>query len=538
MAYSFPVLGRHGPHVPVEDIRNGVRFLAGLPSFLRRPLGIAEARATLARRLGQREADFLTLARSAGHPGGPGIYRELLELAGCTVGDLEKLVHAEGVEGALQVLYRRGVYLTVDEFKGRRPVVRGSTVLEVRHERLRMSTSAARVPAHSGGSRSAGTPVPIDFGFVRDCAVNRLLMFEAWGGSNWLHGYWGVLGGVALVRILEYSIIGPPPRWFSQVDPSDPSLHSRYRWSSRALRWGSALANVPLSPPEHVPLDDPRPIIRWMLDVLGSGRTPNLHTYASSAVRLCQSAIEAGISLRGVRLTLVGEPTTAARLDVIRKAGAEGMPMYSSVEEGNIAFACMAPEAVDDLHLFHDFHAVIQAAADDANRVLPAGALLVSSLRPTVPFVLLNVSMGDQAVMRRRACGCPLEQVGWSTHLHTIRSFDKLTAGGMTFLDADVIRVLEDVLPRRFGGGPTDYQLVEEEGPDGQPRLRLLVHPALGELDGEAVGDAFLTAVGSASQAEHVMELKWRAAGLLRVERSAPRVTRVGKILHLHQERH
>ena len=37
----------------------------------------------------------------------------------------------------------------------------------------------------------------------------------------------------------------------------------------------------------------------------------------------------------------------------------------------------------------------------------------------------------------------------------------------MTFLDSDVIRVLEEVLPARFGGGPTDFQLVEQEDDDG-----------------------------------------------------------------------
>lgn len=55
------------------------------------------------------------------------------------------------------------------------------------------------------------------------------------------------------------------------------------------------------------------------------------------------------------------------------------------------------------------------------------------------------------------------ERLGWTLHLHGIRSVEKLTAAGMTFLDSDVIRVLEEVLPGRFGGGPTHYQLVEEE---------------------------------------------------------------------------
>src|SRR5215212_9086421 len=142
--------------------------------------------------------------------------------------------------------------------------------------------------------------------------------------------------------------------------------------------------------------------------------------------------------------------------------------------------------------------------------------------------------MGDQAVLTRRACGCPLEALGWTTHLHTIRSYEKLTAGGMTFLDTDVVRVLEAVLPARFGGGPIDYQLLEEQDGGGRPCVRLLVHPRVGSLDEGAVADAFLAALGTGSGAERVMALQWRAAGLFQVDRACPRPTAAGKVLHLH----
>jgi hypothetical protein len=153
-------------------------------------------------------------------------------------------------------------------------------------------------------------------------------------------------------------------------------------------------------------------------------------------------------------------------------------------------------------------------------------------------MMLLNVSLGDQAVVSRRTCGCPLERLGWTTHLREIRSFEKLTAGGMTFLDADVVRVLEQALPARFGGGPTDYQLLEQEADDGSPCLRLLVHPAVGPLNPAAVADALLAAIGPGSGAHRLMALDWRESRLLRVERRAPLATATGKILHLqHQAR-
>jgi hypothetical protein len=90
-------------------------------------------------------------------------------------------------------------------------------------------------------------------------------------------------------------------------------------------------------------------------------------------------------------------------------------------------------------------------------------------------------------------------------------------------------------LPARFGGGPTDYQLVEQADAAGLTRLFLFVHPAVGPLDPGAVADAFLTLLGGESGAARVMELQWRAGQVLRVERRPPIVTASGKILHLHQ---
>ena len=105
----------------------------------------------------------------------------------------------------------------------------------------------------------------------------------------------------------------------------------------------------------------------------------------------------------------------------------------------------------------------------------------------------------------------------------------------MTFLDTDLVGVLEEVLPRRFGGGPTDYQVVEEESKDGRPAMRLLVHPRVGTVDAAALSRVFLDAIGSGSGAQKVMQLAWRDAGVLRVERQPPLTTDLGKILHLHR---
>jgi hypothetical protein len=267
----------------------------------------------------------------------PRPYRRLLEIAGCAPGDLEALVLREGVEGALEQLYRAGVYLTLDEFKGRCPVVRGGVTVEADPHRLRNPLSAPHLSGQTGGSRGASTPVTMDLGYLADVAVNRRLALEARGATDWEVAYWDVPGGV-LRPLLVYAKVGVVAyRWFSPVDLHAPGLHHRYRWSVRTLRWGGRLAGVSLPAPEHVPVDAPLPIVRWMASTLRAGKTPLLFTYSSPAVRLCQAARDAGIDLRGAQFSLYGEPITDARLAVIRGAGAVAQPLYVTTECSRIA---------------------------------------------------------------------------------------------------------------------------------------------------------------------------------------------------------
>ena len=521
----------------LDDAVLGVRVLLWLPAFLRSPIGPAAAQAILRQRLAEREVDFLALARRAVYPYPGSPYRRLLDHAGCQYGDLERLVHREGLEGALRALVGQGVFLTVSELRGRRPVVRGGLRFSLEPGSLRNPLSAYHVPGQTGGSRSPGVALSIDLRFVRDVAADLAASMAARGAAAWQLAYWDVPGGM-IRPLLSCAKAGyPPHRWFSLVDPASPNVPGRYRWSARAVRWGGRLAGVRLPAPEHVPVSDPRPVARWLRQVLEAGQTPLLLAYSSPAVRLAEAARIAGLDLRGARLLIYGEPVTAARLAVIRRVGAEALPLYIAMETWRLGEGCMAPESADDVHFLSDLHACVQTGAAGAELGLPPSALLVTSLRRTAPLVLLNAGLGDQAVVVARHCGCPLERLGWTTHLHTIRSYEKLTAGGMTFLDADAIRVLEEVLPARFGGVPTDYQLVEEESDGGELRVRLLVRPEVGPVDPAAVAEAFLAALSGGAGAERIMGQVWRDGRILRVERRAPFTTASGKILHLHLER-
>lgn len=373
------------------DALTGLRFTLSLQQAFRRPLTPDRALEIFRRRLEQREADFLALAQRAIYSNPASPYRELLRLAGCEYGDLEALVCQEGLEGALLKLYRQGVYLTIDEFKGREPAVRGSASVKVLPAALTNPNSVIHVMMQSSGSRGPRRTAPFDLAFIREMAVDRILVEYAPGGRNWVRALWYVPGGTPIWFTIVYGMIGTPPkRLFSQVDPAAKGLDSRYRWSSRALRWGSALAGIRLPAVTYAPVDDPLPIAQWMRQCLDEGRTPHLGTFPSSAVRLCRAAQEVGIEIKGARFELSGEPVTDAVRATIRAGGAEPAMAYGSMETGVVAFSCHHPQASDDSHFLSDFYGLVQPGLEGGVGALPATALLVTSLRPFHPSERLD----------------------------------------------------------------------------------------------------------------------------------------------------
>jgi len=425
----------------IDDLRVASRFFAALPRFLRNPLTHEDARVRVERRLRERSSIVERLLQKVADGPDTSPYHILLRASGFRAEDAAPLIRQEGVEGALSVLMRQGVYLTGDEFKGRVPVVRGSLSFHVEPESLLSRNAVVHGLSESSGSRGARTPVPIDLAFIEDHAVNTHLTLHAHGGSNWAHAHWGVPGGTAVTNPLELAKGGTPPeRWFTPVDPGESGLHARYRWGSRALWLGSRLAGVSMPGPTLAQLDDPSPIVRWMRQVLDEGRTPHVWTFASSAVLACDTARNMGVDIAGARFTAGGEPTTKARRAAVAGAGAVMIPRMGATETDILSYACVEPHEPDDMHFFHDRHVLIQPGTDETIG-LPPDAMVLTSLLPSAPIVLLNVCMGDQANVVRRACGCPMGVYGWDWHIDHVRSYEKLTAGGMTFLDLDVIHV-------------------------------------------------------------------------------------------------
>jgi hypothetical protein len=203
-------------------------------------------------------------------------------------------------------------------------------------------------------------------------------------------------------------------------------------------------------------------------------------------------------------------------------------------ESGVVAFGCGNPRDVDEMHLFMDKLAMV-----NREHVTPAGekvcALIYTSLLPRAPRVLLNLYSGDYADVFRRDCGCKLAQIGLDVHLSNVRSYEKLTAEGVTFIGSKLYELVEEILPARFGGYVNDYQLVEEEAESGISRLSIVVSPSVGPVDEASVIDTVLLyleeshALGGGS----LMAEQWRLGKNLRVVRREVEATANMKVLPL-----
>ena len=215
-----------------------------------------------------------------------------------------------------------------------------------------------------------------------------------------------------------------------------------------------------LPKPEFITSRDVQKVGQYLVGMVQDGLRPCVNASPSDAIHVCLAMQKRGISLQHVTFLLGYEPLTRVRREMIEAAGAEAVMTYGFSEGGTVGQQCPRPTAPDDIHIASDAFAVIQRARHLDNEET-VDALLLTAIRPASPKVMLNAEIGDYAVLETRECGCLFDELGYYRHLHTIRSSEKLTGSGVTFIGADVFRLLEEVLPRKFGGTLADYQLIQ-----------------------------------------------------------------------------
>ena len=115
----------------ISDAIKYSRLALGLRGFLRGTITLEESKQVIAERLRDREKNFLSLVQKGIYQNPKSPFFKLLRVAGCEFGDIEARVNQEGIEATLQKLLAAGVYVSWEEFKGRKEVVRGGEAFQL-----------------------------------------------------------------------------------------------------------------------------------------------------------------------------------------------------------------------------------------------------------------------------------------------------------------------------------------------------------------------------------------------------------------------
>jgi hypothetical protein len=501
-----------------------LRYFFALRSFLRQTVDAAQARRFIEQRMRDREQNFLNLVEFAVYANPASPYLKLLRHAGIELADVRRLVDEAGLEGALEHLHNAGVYVSLDEFKGRKPVRRDDLEFSVNPASFDNPGPGAFMGATTSGSRGTPTLARLNFSHLETEADYMTLFFT--GEVPRPMATWGIgLDSVAL----RYAKAGMNMEKMFSVLPPKPGVAS---WLARRWSWAAnqvAGFRMPLT--EFIPPDEVFRVARWLQEQTRRGTPAIVSCFATPAVRVCLAAREHGLDIAGTLFVANGEPFTPAKAEIVRRVGAKVKVGYAMMELGAIGRACGAPVELDEVHVFTDKLAVIQRERNTPSG-RSIGALLYTSTLPNSPKIAINMESGDHGVLSQRRCGCMLEEYGFTTHLSGIRSYEKLTSDSVTFLGSALFELLEEVLPARFGGQVSDYQLVEEEV-DGLPRVSIVVSPAVGAIDEEALVETALETLRKGSIGPASWTDLWTQGETLRVVRGEPYESRT-KVLPLH----
>lgn len=484
-------------------------------------------------RLEQREQRFLNLVREVVWGNLQNPFREMLRLAGCSEQDLENAVRSDGVEATLERLRREGVYLTHDEFKGRTPILRSNRAIDADQGSFVNPLSRGGVAGPSGGSRSKGTTVrsstqarlyreAYDALAVQEFALDRrrhILLKPILPAID------GLFNLASLGR-LGCSL----DAWYSPLAAAVDAVH--YRIATRTLVALARMNGVRMPFPRNLPLNDFSPVARRIAELQGAGTNAALISYASPASRVATAATSLGLRLDGAIFLVGGETLTPGKRRTIESTGAEVYPRYTITEFGSIGMACRQIRSGDCVHLFADSIAAITHRRPAVHSGHPVSSLLFTTLAEHAPFFLINAEMDDCGELERANCDCTFSRLGFTTLIQDISSFGKLTGHGMTLAGTDIVRILEEVLPARFGGSATDYQLVEGEA-SGQTQLTLRVSRRVSIQSLDEVKGCFLREMRVYFGGETASRLLRDSQGV-EVLHEDPIATGRGKILSLH----
>jgi hypothetical protein len=332
---------------------------AKLAAFFQRAPSIEWGLESLRQAMATRESRFLAMVRREIYGRPRSAYARLLRYAGCTYGDLQALIRADGLESALARLAEQGVRLSEAEFRGRTDVERPGLRFRVRAGDLMPARFDVGLLANSSGSGGSPLPClyPLEWMKLEACVV------EAFVGAHGLRAHVHAtddarLTGGAGPKFMAYlgrHGIGCA-RWFVRDVPLEGVLLRAYHGIvARELAFAGNRVGRGFAHPTVVTDAD---VVAWIDVERRAGRHCCIRTAVSRAVDVARVA-------RG------GAPAGRHRLRRQRRAADRGAATHHRGERGagrpavrvrswRLARRGMrAAERTDDMHVMAHTLAVI-----------------------------------------------------------------------------------------------------------------------------------------------------------------------------------
>ena len=349
----------------------------------------------------------------------------------------------------LYQLYQAGVSLDYKDFKS------NVSVLKNPH-------STEDFGAWTSGTIQK-TYVPLDIEYILDRHRYKIVHHEALfrhlgiEGRDVRFGALGVAGGSLVAQAMYGSLCGLNYTYLgSYLKPSDISSQLEDTYS-----------DIRKADPKCPNLDmeeqgKEREVIYWLRRCLDLRLTPFLYTFCTSGINICKQAAERNVDLSGAIFMLGGEMLEEAKRDYIESFGITITRTYAARETGSIGRECLV-----NRDIYH-----IQPGLNLP--IVTKEGTFYTNISPYVTFYLLNVNIGDSAEEYLSGECCELNEI-WPHKITNVRNIKKVTIGGMSLMEHNIIKIFVDMKERAGLGdrcGRWGFQLVEKDD-----KLELVVHP-------------------------------------------------------------
>ncbi len=236
-------------------------------------------------------------------------------------------MHREGLETTLESLRQAGVYLSHDEFKGKKPVQRSGKQMRVDPGDFANPLVRGTLETSSSGSRSSGTVTrrSLEYQFYRE-AQEQIFLKEFDISKLTLVRLSSILpssGG--LRRALLYPRRGHTvDKWFALGGMLRDSWH--YRMLTSFLILEARMLGIRTGFPTYLPANNFSQVARHLARLKAKGADCLFSASVSLAVRVAAAAAEESLDISGILFSVHGEALTDAKREVIEAAGASPYP--------------------------------------------------------------------------------------------------------------------------------------------------------------------------------------------------------------------